>query len=97
VKGPPWKMLDEDAYIKSLRLVPASGSLGGGRPFRGPECGIFPSIFLSTWKLLLFPVPSLIRFRVIKGYSMPLRFFLWMCSWSDLTKHGLESWLAVLT
>ena len=62
MKGPPWKMLDEDAYIKSLRLVPASGSLGGGRPFRGPECGIFLSIFLSTWKLLLLPVPSLIRF-----------------------------------
>ena len=72
-------------------------ALGGGRPFRGPECGIFPSIFLSTWKLLLLPVPSLIRFWVFKGYSMLLRFFLWMWSWSGLTKHGLESWLAVLT
>jgi hypothetical protein len=49
-------MLDEDAYIESLRLVPASGNLGGGRPFRGPECGIFLGIFLSTWKLLLFRV-----------------------------------------
>lgn len=33
--GPPWKVLDEDAYIDRESLRPASGGLGGGRlPFQ---------------------------------------------------------------
>ena len=49
MKGPPWKMLDEDAYIEP-EACSGELKLSGGRPFRGPECGIFPSIFLSTWE-----------------------------------------------
>lgn len=86
--GPPWKVLDEDAYIdrESLRQA-CSGEwrlrwwTTAFSVFTGQNEGIFLGIFSSTWKTSppppFFLFHALLRFGVFRGYSsMPPCAFL---------------------
>jgi len=60
-------MLDEDAYIESSRLLPASGSLGGGLYFSQAKMWYLPWHILEHMETPpLFLFHALLRFGVFK-------------------------------